>query len=216
LLARARQAAPDIICLTEAHADSLGEWGGHAIAAAGRVWSKTGDAERKVLLWSGAEWTGVVHGSAETGTEALVSGITETKLGRIRLVGVCIPYHMAAPVAAKPRPKPWSIHFAYLNGLKDFLAGLDRNMATVIAGDFNQRIPRIWTPHAVHDALMETIDGYQVATRGAIPGMFEATIDHIAHSPDLASDAVFGISNIAEDGKRLSDHFGVSADLYRQ
>lgn len=211
LLARTRDAAPDIICLTEAHAGSLDDLAGHVISAAGRVWSKTEEAERKVLLWSAQNWTDVIYGG--TGTEALVSGITETALGPLRITGVCIPYHMAAPPGARPRPKPWSIHLAYLQGLKDFLAVLDGDVPSVIAGDFNQRIPRSHTPHAVHDTLLDAINGYRVATEGAIAGIGEATIDHIAHGPGLTLAHVFGISNIAADGKRLSDHFGVAADL---
>jgi endonuclease/exonuclease/phosphatase family metal-dependent hydrolase len=85
---------------------------------------------------------------------------------------------------------------------------------SIIAGDFNQRIPRIHTPHAVHAALLDAIGGYRVATEGAIPGINKASIDHIAHGPELAAEHVFGISNIAADGKHLSDHFGVAADLY--
>lgn len=212
MLVRIRGAAPDIICVTEAHEGSLDDLGGHAIAAAGRVWSKTAKAERKVLLWSPNDFSDVIYGRA--GTEALVSGVTETALGPIRLIGVCIPYHMAAPTGAQPRPKPWSIHLAYLQGLKKFLARLDTNIPAVIAGDFNQRIPRSHTPHAVHDALLDAINGYRVATEGLIPGIGKAAIDHIAHGPELMSEHVFGISNIAADGKRLSDHFGVAADLH--
>ena len=212
-MARIREAAPDIICLTEAHEGSLDDLDGHVISAAGRVWSKTNAAERKVLLWSLNDFSDVVYGSAETGTESLVSAITETALGPMRFVGVCIPYHMAAPPGAQPKPKPWSIHLAYLQGLKEFLAGLDANIPTVIAGDFNQRIPRSHTPHPVHDALLDAINGYQVATEGAIAGIGEAAIDHIALGPGLTLEHVFGISNIAADGKRLSDHFGVAADL---
>jgi hypothetical protein len=212
MLERARAAAPDIICLTEAHLGSLDELGGHAIAVAGRVWSKTDAGERKVLLWSPNIWSDVIYGGI--GTEALVAAVTETALGPVRFIGVCIPYHMAAPLGLKPRPKPWSIHLAYLKGLKDILARLDTHVPSIIAGDFNQRIPRIHTPHAVHAALLDAIGGYRVATEGAIPGINKASIDHIAHGPELAAEHVFGISNIAADGKHLSDHFGVAADLY--
>jgi hypothetical protein len=212
LLARTQATEADIICLTEAHAGSLDDLGGHVLSAAGRVWSKTAETERKVLLWSPNDWSDVVYGA--TGTEALVSGMTITPLGPMRITGVCIPYHMAAPMGVTPRPKPWSIHLAYLQGLQDFLAGLDANIPSVIAGDFNQRIPRSHTPHAVHDALLAAINGYRVATGGVIAGIGEATIDHIAFGPALSCAQVFGISNIGADGKRLSDHFGVAADLH--
>jgi len=211
LVERTRAAEPDIICLTEAYAGSLDDLAGHVISAVGRVWSKTNEAERKVLLWSPNDFSDVIYGG--TGTEALVSAITETPLGPLRITGVCIPYHMAAPPGIKPRPKPWSIHLTYLQGLKDFLAGLDGGVPSVIAGDFNQRIPRSHTPHAVHDALLDSINGYRVATEGVIPSIGEATIDHIALGPGLTSEQVISISNISADGKRLSDHFGVAANL---
>jgi hypothetical protein len=48
-----------------------------------------------------------------------------------------------------------------------------------------------------------------VATGGAINGIDEPTIDNVAHTPDLAPSEVIGLSRFDDDGRALSDHFGV-------
>ena len=48
-----------------------------------------------------------------------------------------------------------------------------------------------------------------VATGGSIGGIGEPTIDHVALTPDLAPREVIGLSRFDDDGRALSDHFGV-------
>lgn len=44
---------------------------------------------------------------------------------------------------------------------------------------------------------------------GPIYGIDEPTIDHVAYAPDLSSQEVIGLSRFDDDGRALSDHFGV-------
>lgn len=90
-------AAPDcdILCVTEiGNADILPE-GGHVIDA-GTDWGysipRASPGRRKVLLWSKRPWTPVfdpLQGLLPGGR--LVAGVTETPIGKITVVGVCIP-----------------------------------------------------------------------------------------------------------------------------
>ena len=80
-------------------------------------------------------------------------------------------------------------------------------------GDFNQRIPRKYTPIDVHNKLISVFkDYYQVRTSGIIKGIGKLSIDHIATSRGLQLKALEGISNYV-NRIRLSDHFGISCEL---
>lgn len=81
---------------------------------------------------------------------------------------------------------------------------------TLVAGDFNQRVPQRFQYQAACDALTDTLLSRMThATSGDIAPMGKQAIDHIFHSRDLGCDRVTGLSNIADDGRLVSDHFGV-------
>ena len=205
---------PDVVCLTEAYEDSLNELGGHSISIPGVTWSPTKEGERKVVLWSKNPWVEVDgEGNVETQSGAYLSAVTETGLGLIRFVGICMPYHMAAPIGVSPKPKMWSQHLIFLDGLAKLLPKGENSPPTILLGDFNQRIPRVWTPKKVYQALLKVIDGYEVATEGKIKSVGELTIDHIVHSKDFKATRITSIDNYSSDGSRLSDHFGIYAEL---
>jgi hypothetical protein len=79
----------------------------------------------------------------------------------------------------------------------------------VVAGDFNQRIPRVSQPVIVAEQLSRCMDGLQVCT--ALP-LDKPLIDHIAISNHFSSSNVEIIPDRDEHGK-LSDHRGVATEI---
>lgn len=213
ILERIAAEEPDVVCLTEAHEASLAPLGGHQLAARGVHWSKEAETERKVVLWSRQPWTDPVDVSAISGLGGAVGGVTETPLGPVRLIGVCIPYWRASPVGLEPRAANWAQHLAYLDGLEAVLADQPEDHPLVVVGDFNQRIPSDWGPLAVRRRLEKAFHGFSMITRGDIPPMDEPTLDHVAVRKLLRAKKVRGISRFDDAEKPLSDHFGVFAEL---
>lgn len=217
LLARIADARPDVACLTEAFEGSAAGLGGHAVSLAGASWaSRRRDDERLVVLWSRAPWREVAVGGAGTEAGACLSGVTETPLGAVRVVGICAPHHAASPVGRAERAPMWSEQAAFWRGLAAVLRGLDPATPTIVVGDFNQFAPRIWGSKAASAAMFAALEGLEVATAGLIAGVGEPTLDHMACSRGLRAAAVRGVSRFGEDGAALSDHFGVVVVLERE
>ena len=85
-------------------------------------------------------------------------------------------------------------------------------------GDFNQRIgPRRPRSKAAHRAalLQQAIAPHVTLITSELACRGRRTIDHIALSADMAAESVDVISNIHGEQK-LSDHFGVVADVLVQ
>ena len=86
-------------------------------------------------------------------------------------------------------------------------------MRLIVMGDFNQIVGEgCRAPRELHSKLQEAFpSSMSIATAGlAFEG--RGSIDHIVLSEDLASKPPEVISNV-HDGKTLSDHFGVVADV---
>jgi hypothetical protein len=98
----------------------------------------------------------------------------------------------------------------YLDRLAERLAGLDDEVPTVIAGDFNQRIPRGRQPISVAERLREVLAGWTIHTAGTLPN--GPHIDHIATNQRLILESVRDWP-AADDFGRLSDHAGVVCRL---
>jgi endonuclease/exonuclease/phosphatase family metal-dependent hydrolase len=81
---------------------------------------------------------------------------------------------------------------------------------TIVAGDFNQRIPRTRQPRNVASALVEALGSLHVPTAGehAVGHL----IDHVAVTPAMRVLDVTAWPNVV-DGQRLSDHAGVAVAL---
>ena len=211
----------DIVCVTEGSAGVLPN-GGHVIDA-GKNWGypipKGPEGRRKVLLWSVHPWTphARARGSAELPGGRFVAGSTETPSGDcLTVVGVCIPWRDAL-VKAKGR-KPWQDHKAWLAGFTKLRRRGHFCMSrTVVLGDFNQRIPWQKVPFGpsleMHSALIRAFEEFKVATEGKLADAPKPSIDHIAHSPDLVRKGIGIWPKKADDGKCLSDHFGVWCDF---
>lgn len=202
---------PDVICLTECHADYL-KSDGYVICSA--LFDQMRATRRKALLWSREPWSDVRH--AETSglpPGRFVQGTTETALGPLTFLGVVIPYRMAE-VRARRR-KPWELHYAYLDGLDRILPPSPHS--AILLGDFNQRIPRRFQPVPVHDALREIMRRrfLSVASQDVIEPIGRQSIDHICVSNDLEGAEPVSISNIDASGRQISDHFGVCVTVVR-
>lgn len=170
---------------------------------------------RKVILWSRHPWEQVdVHVDDALPPGRIATGITQTPLGPVRVVGVCIPWRDAHMRTGDHDRDPWQDHHAYLAALGPFLAALPDDPPPVVAGDFNQRIPRSGQPLDVADALDAAFDGFTIVTGGLTAGG-RKVIDHIAVAPSLRADAVEAISRERPAGGRLSDHDGTVVALVR-
>lgn len=210
-LAHLESYEPDVMVLTEVRT-TYPAGDGHVVWCRPLDSSWLGEDERRVLLWSRHPWSDVDDlGSPSLPTGRFVSARTETPIGPVRVVGVCIPWHMAR-VSAPPKDRwPWEEHITYCRELPAVLERY-RDERFVVAGDFNQRVPRANTSKAAAEALAQAFDGLDLATAGTPPGCDRQGIDHIALGPALRAERVWGWPN-AIDGRRLSDHDGAGCDV---
>lgn len=195
----------DLICLTEAYRATLPQNGAVIEAGEGnRVADRKG--ARKVLLWSRHAWEmrGPLEELAPPGRLAI--GTTQTPLGQLRVIGVCIPWFGSNTARYGGARQPWDDHLSFISGLRMHLrVSPDR---TLLIGDFNQRLPRTRQPARTADALEAALSKLVIATTGFRSDDGDLTIDHICHSPN------FEVKDLIELPKRvggitLSDHFGV-------
>ena len=207
-------AAPgcDILCVTEGYAAILPE-GGHVIDA-GPDWGyRAPEGRRKVLLWSKRPWSDVdpVGSDAPPGGR-LVAGTTETGLGPLSVVGVCIPWRDAHVRSGRKDRGAWQDHESWLAGFAALRYGR-AGKRTVVLGDFNQRIPRSGQPKRIYSALRAAFAGLAFATGGELAGTPAMAIDHIAHTPDLAlADDIRTWPKLSAR-TALSDHIGVRGEF---
>lgn len=211
LRARIFEQTPDIICLTESYRDFLPA-SGHRIEGESDYGYPIRDGRRKVLLWSKQPWADVdAVGHPELPTGRFIRGTTGTPIGPIEVVGVCIPWSGAHVSSGRRDRKRWEDHLRYLDALARVLPVEQSRL--VVAGDFNQRVPRTIAPVAAYRALDKAVlSRLRLVTMGTVEPACCQLIDHIAISPDLKARSVQSLSNM--DGeRRLSDHLGVAATL---
>jgi endonuclease/exonuclease/phosphatase family metal-dependent hydrolase len=209
---RIRALNPDVVCLTESHADFL-QGSGHVIEAEADYGYPLKANRRKVLLWSKEPWREIDQvGHSDLPSGRFIRGITSTAIAALTCVGVCIPWAGAHVTTGRRDRKRWEDHLTYLSALKKVLASVDQK--TIILGDFNQAIPRRKAPNAVFGALETAVlHRFEVATSGLIEPLEKFAIDHIAQTADLRCTNVTGISAFGPAGEKLSDHFGLAATL---
>lgn len=209
-----QDAAPDIACVTEGLEELLPD-SGQVIDSEPDYGYRMHEGRRKVLLWSRKRWKKVDQvGHPEMPTGRFVEGIASTRLGPIRTIGVCIPWRDAHVRTGRKDRSPWEDHRQYLKGLGLVLRNRSDDVANLVIGDFNQRIPRFRTPKPVFRDLMTTFDkDFSICTAGELEGADGLSIDHVAHDDTLNCDNVSVIPKVSEDGLRLSDHFGVVVNV---
>ena len=202
----------EVVCLTETH-EHWSMHGGHWIwAERDYGYEQRGD-RRKVGLWSREPWTEVDPvGHPDLPSGRFVAGTTETSIGPLRLVGVCIPWRAAHVSTGRRDRSPWEDHVTYLRALAERIPTWLEGPPLVVTGDYNQRVPRRHTPAAVHEELDRAFTPLDFVTAGPVPGLDAPVIDHVAVGPALGARSVEGISRMV-DGRRVSDHDGVVVDL---
>lgn len=215
--ARGRRVAAEILsCSSEVFVLTEGDRSllpahGHVVDA-GDDWGYDvkDKSQRKVLMWSENPWTDIdVIGSPSLPRGRFVIASTETSIGSIRVIGVCIPYYGAHVVTGNKNRRQWEDHEIYLHELKKLI--VDVPGPFVVAGDCNQRIPAGRQPKVVSALLDEVLHGLVVPTAGHVD---PPLIDHVAHSSDLVSKVVRTIPAANSEGK-LSDHTGVVVEISR-
>ena len=204
---------PDYLCLTEAWKQSLVDFSGHVISAAGIAWSPQHPDERKVVLWSRNPWADVEPIEQLEAIGSAITGTSEINGNVVRFVSVCIPYHFASPLGVEPRAKPWTAHERFLETFAPLLARWVQDEPAIVLGDFNRLVPRSWGPKKSYEMLEDAFSGYQFATTGILDKINDRTIDHIACAGSFEVKRAYGKSAHLPDGRRRSDHFGVVAEL---
>ena len=203
----------DVICLTEGYAGLLPEFG-HQILSDSDHGYRTSDGRRKVLLWSRWPWQDVdIVGSSDLPSGRFVRGRLETPSGSATVIGVCIPWAHAHVSTGRRDRRPWQDHEAYIDGLERILGAEDAGTNLIVVVDFNQKLPVGRGPNRVRERLLRALGNLRICTTGAISGVDELSIDHVAHSAGLVATAVSGWEPVGGGGDILSDHFGLCIDL---
>ena len=213
---RIGQYPADIICLTETDTRHVAlPRGGHSICAQsdwGQPCPMDHEGRRKVLLWSQRPWCDVDEvGDPSLPPGRFISGTTQTDIGKVTVIGVCIPYSRSR-VGPRWNRKMWQDHEEFLVGLARMVKRAPRERVVVV-GDFNQRFgQRSSTPLRLREALWSAFSPHLLIATAGLGFQGYRTIDHIALSRDFTAESLGVISNVHENGL-LSDHFGVVADL---
>lgn len=204
-----QSAGPDIAVVTEGVRDLLPA-GGSVIDAGGDWGYGPQPSRRKVIVWSRFPLRlDFIGGEGATRGRLAVSTV-ETPAGPVRILGVCIPWRDAHVNTGRRDASPWSEHLDYLDRFGKLVADLDGDVPAVIAGDFNQRIPRGRQPLRVFDRLRDVLAGWTIHTAGDLPN--GPHIDHIATNRRFVLESVSDWPAADEHG-RLSDHAGVMCRL---
>ena len=212
--ARGKRIAPiingldtDVFVMTEGCRELLPD--GYVVDA-GTNWGyeDSDKSRRKVILWSKYPLLNTDLGeNAGLPPGRFVSAIVQHPDGEFATMAVCIPWRDAHVNTGRKDRKIWEDHMMYLDGLHP-LIDPDRGLL-VVAGDFNQRIPRARQPHLVSEKLSHCMEGLQVCT--ALP-LGSPLIDHIAVSSNFAVSKVSVIPDHDAIGN-LSDHQGALTEL---
>ncbi len=213
-LRRIERHDPEVVCLTETQAGLLSE-SGHTICSQPDYGYPIKEGRRKVMLWSREPWEQV----EDVGIDSMppgrfVSGVTETSLGMVTVIGVCIPWFGSRTEASRKseRKMRWEDHEQYLAGLTKVL-GVGSVNRMIVMGDFNQIIGQgSHAPVKLRSALRTAFSPRMMIATVGLTLEGRGSIDHIALSKDLAAESVDVICNI-HDGRKLSDHFGVVAQF---
>lgn len=155
-LATRNPQAADIVILAEVQKTLIDQWGGFSIDA-GADWGYALQRphDRKVVMWSPYQWLDVRTFDQGPTAGRLVMASTRTAAGPLTVVGVCVPWSMAHVSTGSGRAKPWDEHESFLRELRSLLEDVKKSGALILAGDFNQTLPRTRAPERVHQSLRE-------------------------------------------------------------
>lgn len=206
---------PDVVVVTEARVGHLTSLGGYEVTSEPPPSDRFANDERKVLMWSAQPWRDVdCVGDPHMPAGRFVAATTDTPIGEVRVIGVCIPWHMCdVRVDAKDR-RPWEQHQRWLELFEPLIAA-ECALPVVIAGDFNQRVPRrSGGRRDVAELLAHVMGDFTIVTSGMPAGCERQGVDHIAIDQRLEATEVHGWPS-DHGGVRMSDHDAAVADLRR-
>jgi endonuclease/exonuclease/phosphatase family metal-dependent hydrolase len=198
----------DIAVLTEAWVDHLSSDFQHADAGPTGI-AHLSEGERKVVVASRWPINSVRIDLDVPTAGRFVSAVIETPEGSLTVIGICIPWF--ASRVRSGEAENWEDHCAFLRALSPVLREAVQSPC-LVAGDFNQRIPRSRQPGEVAELLEGAFKDFTIPTAGERPETGRQLIDHIAISPDLECENVSSWSG-ETDGKKMSDHDGVSVEI---
>ena len=217
ILSRIDCHAPEVICLTETDVGLLSQRG-HSICSQPDAGYEVKMSRRKVILWSREPWDEVDDAGLDSMPPGrFVAGVTRTSLGKVTVIGVCIPWFGSRTEARRKaeRKMRWEDHEQYLAGLTEILRRASAKRL-IVMGDFNQAIGTSSRARPeLRLALKKAFPASMKIATSEIAFQGRKSIDHIALSDDWVVGSLDVISNIYE-GRKLSDHFGVVADLSAQ
>ncbi len=217
ILSRIEGHVPEVVCLTETDVRLLSQRG-YTICSQPDAGYGIKMSRRKVILWSREPWDEVDDlGLDSMPPGRFVAGVTRTSLGKVTVIGVCIPWFGSRTEARRKleRKMRWEDHEKYLGALTEVL-GQATAKRLIVMGDFNQAIGT--GSRARPDlrlALQKAFPSSRKIATSDLAFQGRKSIDHIALSNDLEVGSLDVISNIHE-GRKLSDHFGVVAGLSAQ
>lgn len=206
--------APEVVCLSETDYRLLTR-DGHTICSRDDYGYPHAGNRRKTMLWSREPWEEV----DDLGMESMppgrfISGVTQTSLGEVRIIGICIPWFGSRTEARRgpERRERWEDHGLSLACLTEYLGHVSTERLIVI-GDFNQIIGKgARAPVRLRAALDAAFPPGMTIVTSELAYQGRKSIDHVALSDDLAAESVGVIDNF--DGvRRLSDHFGVMVEV---
>ncbi|WP_308115459.1 MULTISPECIES: endonuclease/exonuclease/phosphatase family protein [unclassified Rhodococcus (in: high G+C Gram-positive bacteria)] len=163
---------------------------------------------RKVLAYSRQPFSDVIRIESGGGAGRVVTALTDTPIGAVRLLAVCIPWSRAHVSTGRRDAAPWSEHLACLDQIEDLVNGFEASVPVIVAGDFNQKIPRARQPILVADRLAEVMTRWTCHTAGTTDD--GQLIDHIASNVDCVALRTWPGTT---GDLRLSDHSGVVCEL---
>ena len=145
-----------------------------------------------------------------------VCATTDTPVGPITFIAICIPWSHAHVTSGQKNRKAWEEHHRFLDGLELFLSSSVFETPVVLLGDFNQRVPRKRSPITAYNRLMEvTGKQFSFLTSGHIATENALSIDHVCVSSALSGQLVRTFPKQTPDGINLSDHFGLALNLFQ-
>lgn len=197
-----RDENPNIICATETYLDSWKDYP-YVVSSEENYGYKITEGRRKVILISNEPFTDI----DTIGHKSLPSGrFVKAATYGINVYGVCIPWKDAHVSTGRKDKISWEDHIDYLNGLKELLS--NEEDLSVIAGDYNQRIPKKFATEKVYETLIKTFSNCHIYTNNIIEPINKQSIDHFTSTKALEILSIRSIDN-NQDGTTLSDHFGV-------
>ena len=121
---------------------------------------------------------------------------------------MCIPWSRAHVTTGRRDAAAWSEHLECLDQIEELIGTFDSTVPVIVAGDYNQKIPRAKQPIRVAHRLAEVMRRWTCHTAGITQD--GQLIDHIASDFDCVSVRTWP-RTVGE--LRLSDHCGVVCEL---